>query len=391
MSGSSDVKGRSDDMASRWWICLPMSNKCWLLARPRPEKLRRRCACLFEFQAALRGRAGKVGCGWSRDSPQCGFQLLDCGGRNSHPRSATQVDPTTNANLNLMPGDTKLSTKWHSSWRQRQDLSPISITIWEYPVRQILEYCTQEYRRYGFIITDAELVVMRITPRGTAAGSAIARESRQPQVVTHNRNVSATSTISQLSASLRGISVTTDSSYQSTGLGCVDGYKVEYCSIPWENEGKKDLTVHLGLFYLSWLAAVGQGGLQFKYPKFDSCWPRLDGTFIHNTTGLAVKKPTRLEQPDGNLEPTPHWIEVEGGERVMTLQSARNLSITESNGRYYYYYTHVDESGASQPLMLGTGFPVYDEESGQYGYFDSLTWRVGSPSQPSSSKRPRRR
>jgi hypothetical protein len=113
---------------------------------------------------------------------------------------------------------------------------------------------------------------------------------------------------------------------------------VEYRSIPWGNHGRQHLTVYLGLFYLAWLAAVGKTTLQFSYPSFDSCWPLLDGTFIHNTTGLVLKKATHLEHPDPAVERGPRWIEATGGQTAITLESVLTLDITEHRGRSYYYY-----------------------------------------------------
>lgn len=63
----------------------------------------------------------------------------------------------TLAYLNLLPGDTKLSIKWSS------DDFPDDLTAWRNPVRQILHYCEKAKVRYGYIITDEELVVMRCT------------------------------------------------------------------------------------------------------------------------------------------------------------------------------------------------------------------------------------
>jgi hypothetical protein len=169
---------------------------------------------------------------------------------------------------------------------------------------------------------------------------------------------------------------------------------VEYRSIPWESTGKQHLTVHLGLFYLAWLAAAGDNALQFKYPSFDSCWPRLDGTLIHNTTGLAVKKLVSVEHPEPEREKGAVWIDIEaesGQHTVMTLESARTLDITKANGRFYYCYAVTSDVGETQMALVTEDIPVFDEDSQQLGYFDAVTWKIGTPSRPSSSKRPRRK
>ena len=76
----------------------------------------------------------------------------------------------------------------------------------------------------------------------------------------------------------------------------------------------------------------------------------------------------------------------------MALESIRTLDITEYEGRYYYYYMDVDDTGAPQPALVTDTVRVYDEESQKFGYFDSLAWRFDSPpSEPSASKRQRRK
>lgn len=64
----------------------------------------------------------------------------------------------------LLPGDSKVSKKWSSSliepgrvqnrWGNKNWLSPL---------RQIYSYCLSHNRRYGYLITDIELVVVRVS------------------------------------------------------------------------------------------------------------------------------------------------------------------------------------------------------------------------------------
>lgn len=66
--------------------------------------------------------------------------------------------------LNLLPGDSKLSNKWNSSFYESME----DRAYWEDPVRQIVHYCINSDSRYGFIITDEELVE-QASPWGTGA------------------------------------------------------------------------------------------------------------------------------------------------------------------------------------------------------------------------------
>ena len=61
--------------------------------------------------------------------------------------------------LNLLPGDTKLSEKWATCTSNRPEAA--AMDNWKNPVRQILEYCRLERRRYGFILTDPHSLRIR--------------------------------------------------------------------------------------------------------------------------------------------------------------------------------------------------------------------------------------
>lgn len=141
-------------------------------------------------------------------------------------------------------------------------------------------------------------------------------------------------------------------------------------------KGKRQLTVHLALFYLTWMAGMGQGELSSTYPSFDSSWPLLDGTFIHNTTGLLLKKAKNIEYPNPSREDRgPAWVTVgsqEDGEPALalTLESIVSLEITE---HHFYYYVNSDE-----PILVTGDMLVYDEMNGEFGHFEGLVWTVGS-------------
>lgn len=280
----------------------------------------------------------------------------------------------------LMPGDSKLSNKWHSSFRQEAT----KFTTWSDPVRQILTYCIQSGSRYGFIITDKELVVIRIRTEPTGSGLGASKPSRQqPQ---HSYNTSASTDMSMLSTSMRDMSIS-GSSWKSTSPA-VDGHPIEYRAIPWENHGrgKRQLTVRLALFYLSWMAALGRNEPQPSYPSLDSAWFSIDGAFLHNTTGLVSKKSAKkVEYPDPSGERGPRWETIEGDDdgesmQVLTLESVLTLDVTEHGGKNYYYFMDDEE-----PMLITSGIPIYDSSGEQYGYFDGLAWRVGSPPQPSEN------
>ncbi|KPM34267.1 hypothetical protein AK830_g12308 [Neonectria ditissima] len=274
----------------------------------------------------------------------------------------------------LMPGDSKLSNKWHSTFYQ----PGANHAYWRDPVHQIAQYCITANSRYGFIITDSELVAIRIRTEPTGEGLAADRSRRQqPQ---HSHHASTSTDVSRLSTSMRNASIADSSSSWKPSGPTVDNYPVEYRAIPWDSHGrgKSHLTVRLALFYLAWMAGVGRNELQHSYPSLDSSWFSLDGSCLHNTTGLVSKKAAkRMEYSDPSGERGPRWETTEGGDdgesfQVLTLESVLTLEVTEHAGRNHYYY--VDEG---EPVVITSEIPIYDNSGQQYGYFrgaDMESW-----------------
>lgn len=59
--------------------------------------------------------------------------------------------------------------------RAPSSIRPKSVIIGEIQVRQIVHYCINSGSRYGFIITDEELVVLRIRTELTGDGLTLTR------------------------------------------------------------------------------------------------------------------------------------------------------------------------------------------------------------------------
>ena len=63
----------------------------------------------------------------------------------------------------LLPGDSKVSKKWSSSMIEPGRVqNRWGSKNWLSPLRQIYSYCLSHNRRYGYLITDIELVVVRV-------------------------------------------------------------------------------------------------------------------------------------------------------------------------------------------------------------------------------------
>lgn len=149
---------------------------------------------------------------------------------------------------NILPGDTKLSRNWESKdikqivekdgtlLRVSKEAAPLVA-----PLRQLLHYCNKLSTRYGYIITDKELVVCRVAP-----------QDQHPISKDIKLNVSS-------------------------------GATIEWQSIPWENYGQNSqLTVNITLWVLHLLAA-NNGLLQWNYGALK---------------GETLKKPTKQAKVD---------------------------------------------------------------------------------------------
>lgn len=124
---------------------------------------------------------------------------------------------------NLLPGDTKLSTKWKSQSIEKAKANPETNA----PINQVLTYCAHAQVRYGYIITQEELVVFRVSERLKLSKPPQRKPRYNPPM--------------------------------KLQLGKEKyAWHMEYKAIPWELNGgprSNDLTVNLALWWLHMLAA----------------------------------------------------------------------------------------------------------------------------------------
>ncbi|KAJ2986163.1 hypothetical protein NUW58_g5158 [Xylaria curta] len=142
----------------------------------------------------------------------------------------------------ILPGDAKVSRNWRSDHikdlvgdkgQRILETGRLPNVLW--PIRQLLHYCVESHMRYGYIITDEELVVMRVRPM----------ETQNPGT-----------TIEELHDATK------------------DNALVEFQSIPWKRaDTSKELSVNLALYVLFILAA-NNGTLDWTYgPLVDETLP----------------------------------------------------------------------------------------------------------------------
>ncbi|PNY27982.1 Uncharacterized protein TCAP_02092 [Tolypocladium capitatum] len=188
---------------------------------------------------------------------------------------------------NLLPGDTKLSAKWQPRMEQSQD--DRTRHQWTLPVSQDSSYAAQSDCRYGFIITDLHLVVLRLSKESVGQGSALTRPLRVTSQISHQRIASGSTDIS---SALDAMSLDSfgSQSYVENNPHNMEYLPPEYATVPWTARGKGRLTVRMSLFCLCLMAISGYADVHDDYPPLDS-WqregPRL---FRHNTSGFTATR-----------------------------------------------------------------------------------------------------
>ncbi|EHK20574.1 uncharacterized protein TRIVIDRAFT_223891 [Trichoderma virens Gv29-8] len=184
---------------------------------------------------------------------------------------------------NLLPGDTKLSNKWRPEMREsRNDYTRYQ---WSLPVSQVSSYALDSGCRYGFIITDLQLIVLRFSREPIGQGLALSRSRRQPQQ-THQRIASGSTDVSSQFEAM-SFESSGAASYASGNHNDREYAPPEYVIIPWDAHGEK-LTMKMALFCLCLMAAGGEGKIDVSYPPLDSWRSDMQG-FRHNASGRFLE------------------------------------------------------------------------------------------------------
>ncbi|KAF2669442.1 hypothetical protein BT63DRAFT_455423 [Microthyrium microscopicum] len=183
--------------------------------------------------------------------------------------------------INALPGDTKVSKSWTSLMFKTQLNSKGEIKYekspYVWPVRQVFHYCIKTHSRYGFIITDAELVVLRFGLASQQNGQASVEKIRE---------------------------------YIED-----DGY-AEWQSIPWKHDSDNtgSLSINLALWVLH-LLAVNNGFLESNYGKLSEEVKRPNAELIQqHKEVMACLEPLSGKETDVEDE-------VESGQRAASIAS----------------------------------------------------------------------
>uniref|UniRef100_A0A0B7JJ87 Uncharacterized protein n=1 Tax=Bionectria ochroleuca TaxID=29856 RepID=A0A0B7JJ87_BIOOC len=201
--------------------------------------------------------------------------------------------------------------------------------------------------RYGFIITNAHLVVLRLTRESIAPGATLGRPQRQQQQKVHGRHSSHNSDLSFMSSQFSAMSITHSSNDDATSKS-VEYQPLGYAAKDWRAHGEGRLTIKLALFCLCLMAARGKS-IQTSYPPLDS-WRRDKNGYVHNTAGLfkdGISRGDNLFNPEPEPLPTP-------GSPASRSSSHRQPSTSGHDDTIQHSIT-VDYSNAPAPY----GAPGY--------------------------------
>lgn len=144
------------------------------------------------------------------------------------------------------------------------------------PFEQVQHYCQQWGTRYGFIITDKSLVVVRLKLSPPSPSQRQLRQLRDTQSSGHKRILSDASTMTDVSETFSAMSF--EPPYDEQDIG-----GLEVATIPWDHGKGKVVTVDLALFLLVLLAETER---------------HLSDHYDHLDKGEEIRVPAMPTQPD---------------------------------------------------------------------------------------------
>ncbi|KAI0410871.1 hypothetical protein F5X98DRAFT_358646 [Xylaria grammica] len=159
---------------------------------------------------------------------------------------------------NLLPGECKPSMKWKSQWLYCSDQSLKMKAEWV--LRQVTKYMHLAKTRYSFILSDEELVPVRLSTytRNPAAEVEQLNEAQKENIVDLGISFEESEEEEEgAGAQFSRVPLERDPDGSFADESREIGYVLEWCSIPWENMGRDALTINLALWWLCVLATQG--------------------------------------------------------------------------------------------------------------------------------------
>ena len=206
---------------------------------------------------------------------------------------------------NILPGDSKLGKKWSSNKiRDGSVKSEYLSNDWLKPLRQIYTYCVKANARYGYIITEEEVVVIRVRPILEPGDLGETNDSQESQQESESLEKEQETVDSQ--AAFPELDEGHDFVLPSPVFRKVEDYgRLEYKAIPWSNAASLDprcsnnLTVNLALWWLHIMASVSSNIKEQYAPLKEvaepSCFGPVNSTFPLSETSenMRPKLPLR--------------------------------------------------------------------------------------------------
>ena len=226
--------------------------------------------CLYKLPTTKTISMAKGGQGTFSGSAKYRPDWAGIQSRPQQPNSARQ----DGRSKNVLPGDTKVSTKWSSHDIVSGPVqSEYTTKDWLRPLTQVYTYCVKANARYGYIITDKELVAIRVRPNVDTDDQPTndSQDSWKDVALSQEDPQKAQSSF-QEAISLPKYDESNGSMPSSPTLAqmCDDG-RLEYKAISWSNaktrdpRRRNDLTVNLALWWLHIMASVSSN-IQEQYP-----------------------------------------------------------------------------------------------------------------------------
>ncbi|MCJ1395647.1 hypothetical protein MMC18_008852 [Xylographa bjoerkii] len=237
------------------------------------------------------------------------------------PKHSRRLSPNT-----LLPGDTKLSKKWSSEKIQDGplDIEYLTSRNWVLPLSQVYTYCIRAEVRYGYIISDKELVVLRVRPSPEFLNDT--QLSQDSGVVHKSETVPIKPAVDR----------------------AVEAGILEWKAIPWRCEtgsGAEAITVNLALWWLHLMAAQNNE-IRDEYPALqEDTWS--ERIIKHDWASYPTPEPANaveersIADDDSNKTPkaqvsyqTPKPVRLPQGDLAITTKdssSAPYLNQTSLN------------------------------------------------------------
>ena len=267
--------------------CLEMLLAMWNW-RVVSEGLSKAQECLYEHQdsnviyMAKGGRSRFLVAGKFRP---------DWAGIRSNPEDGISQEETFKP-PNILPGDSKLGKKWSSNKIKDGPVTPEYLpNDWLKPLRQIYTYCVKANARYGYIITNEEVVVVRVRPIPQPSKSEEANDSQESQQDSQSSNNEQETADSQ--GSFPEFDEGHDFMLSSPVFKEVENNgRLEYKAIPWSNAASPDprrsdnLTVNLALWWLHIMASVSSNIKEQYAPLKEVAKPSCFGV-VHSSCPLS--------------------------------------------------------------------------------------------------------